>query len=89
MSKKNIGLNNRWVVPYKKYLLLRYNSHTNVEVCDSIFSVKYIYKCVYKGLDCAGAEVFNSCDEILSYVTGRYVSATEGISKIFPYKIHN
>ena len=38
-------LDNRWVVPYSPYLLLKYGSHINVEVCVSVESVKYLYKC--------------------------------------------
>jgi hypothetical protein len=45
-------LNNRWVVSFSPILLMRYNCHINVEVCCSIKSVKYLYKCVFKGHDC-------------------------------------
>jgi hypothetical protein len=42
---------NRWVVPYNPYLTMRYQCHINVEVCNSITVVKYLYKYVYKGHD--------------------------------------
>ena len=45
-------MDNRWVVPYKKY-----NCHINVELCSTVKSVKYIYKYVYKGYDCANVEI--------------------------------
>jgi hypothetical protein len=42
---------NRWVIPYNPYLTMRYQCHINVEVCNSITPVKYLYKYVYKGHD--------------------------------------
>jgi hypothetical protein len=48
---------NRWVVPYNPYLTMRYQCHINVEVCNSITAVKYLYKYVYKGHDRALAMV--------------------------------
>ncbi|XP_078434171.1 uncharacterized protein LOC144705400 [Wolffia australiana] len=44
-------IDNRWVVPYNKYLCKVFNCHINVEICSSIQSVKYLYKYVYKGHD--------------------------------------
>jgi len=42
--KRNTALDNLSVVPYNKYLLMKYNCHINVEVCASISCIKYIYK---------------------------------------------
>lgn len=39
-------LDNRWIVPYNEYLSLRFDTHINVEVCNTVSAVKYVYmKC--------------------------------------------
>ena len=44
-------VDNRWVVPYSPYILLRYGCHVNVEKATSSGSAKYLYKYVTKGPD--------------------------------------
>ncbi len=46
-----IELDNHWVVPHIVYLSTKYNAHINVEVCNNIRAVKYLFKYVYKGHD--------------------------------------
>ncbi|XP_022161487.1 uncharacterized protein LOC111027422 [Myzus persicae] len=52
---------NEFVVPYNPCLLVKYDTHINVEVCSQ--SVMYLYKYVYKCHDAATLEVWNG-DEI-------------------------
>uniref|UniRef100_A0A0M3IC53 ATP-dependent DNA helicase n=1 Tax=Ascaris lumbricoides TaxID=6252 RepID=A0A0M3IC53_ASCLU len=44
---------NRDVVPYSRYFLKKFHTHINIEHCASIECVKYIFKYVFKGYDCA------------------------------------
>ncbi|GBM31856.1 hypothetical protein AVEN_56948-1 [Araneus ventricosus] len=73
-------MDNRFVVPYNPYLLMKYNAHINVEVCTSLRAGKYIYKYIIKGFDfanmalTAGQVQYN---EIANYIDARYVSALE------------
>ncbi|KAI5387468.1 hypothetical protein KIW84_073551 [Lathyrus oleraceus] len=51
------SVDNRWVVPYNPWLLLKYDCHINVEICSSMKSIKYLYKYVYKSPDRVAMEV--------------------------------
>ncbi len=94
-----VELNNRWVVPHNVYLSTKYDVHINVEVCNNIRVVKYLFKYVYKGLDRATIEI--SCqsnnatkgnvveaDEIKKYLDYRYVSTSEVTWRIFKFDMH-
>ena len=85
---KGIQLDNRWVVPYNPYLIIKYNCHINVEICSSITAIKYLFKNVYKGYDRATIEVKNN-DEISLYLDARYISASEASWRIFHYRLYN
>jgi hypothetical protein len=45
-----IELDNRWVVPHNVYLSTKYDAHINIEVCNNIRVVKYLFKYVYKDM---------------------------------------
>ena len=49
--KGEIQYDNRSVVPYNLFFTTKYNCHINLEICNSIQAVKYLYKYVYKGSD--------------------------------------
>lgn len=51
MEKNGVILDNRWVVFYNLFFLFKYIVYINVEICISVFVVKYFYKYIYKGLD--------------------------------------
>jgi hypothetical protein len=54
--------NNRWVVPHNPYLIKMFN--INVEMSAGIRSVKYLFKYVYKGLDCVVVVIAGPTNEI-------------------------
>lgn len=87
-------IDNRFVVPYNPFLLLKNGAHINVEACSTVKSVKYVYKYIYKGHDACtvafGDGDSNSFryDEVLSYLNARYVGSAEAIWRIFEYPMH-
>lgn len=88
-------LDNRWVVPYNKHLLLKYNCHVNVEVCSSLKSIKYLHKYVYKGPDSASIRIAASndgvestVDEIADYIETRYVGSPEAAWRLLKFPLH-
>ncbi|XP_058765892.1 uncharacterized protein LOC131639412 [Vicia villosa] len=98
ITKNNIKLDNRNVVPYNTRLLLKYQAHINMEWCNQCTSIKYLFKYIHKGYDRIGASVVASkantgqqhecVDEIKQYLDCRYVSPSEACWRIFSYKVH-
>ncbi|KAI5385907.1 hypothetical protein KIW84_072492 [Lathyrus oleraceus] len=62
---RNKSVDNRWVVPYNPWLLLKYDCHINVDICSNIKSIKYLYKYVYKGSDRVAMEVHRGTGMLL------------------------
>ncbi len=94
-----IDLDNRCVVLHNVYLSTKYDAHINVEVCNNIRAVKYLFKYVYKGHDRAIVEISRQSDnaiegnvveinEIKKYLDCRYVSASEAAWHIFKFDMH-
>lgn len=92
---RNEWLDNRWVMPYNPFLLMRYSCHINVEACSSIKSVKYLYKYIYKGHDRAsytvepkdsGRKVIN---EIKQYRDTRMITVIEAIYRLYGFKLYS
>lgn len=75
-----VAWDNRWVVPHNVYLCTKYNAHINVEVCTTLTVVKYLYKYVFKGHDCASMVLQNEngeqviqLDEVINFQNARYI----------------
>ncbi|KAI5447745.1 hypothetical protein KIW84_015260 [Lathyrus oleraceus] len=87
---KDRSVDNRWVVPYNPWLLLKYDCHINVEICSSIKSIKYLYKYVYNGPDRVAMEVHKGSymDEVQQYVDARWICAPEALWKIFRFTLY-
>lgn len=84
---KHIRIDNRNVVPFNGYLLKRFNCHINTEICTSFKSVKYIFKYIYKGYDCANVQISN--DEIEQFINTRHVGSPEAMWRLLEYKMHD
>lgn len=103
VKKKGVVLDNQYVVPYNRDLLVRFQCHINLEVCNSSRSLKYLFKYCLKGHDTAtmllrkkkqgntestsDGKVKNT-DEIQNYLDGRYVCAVEAAWRLFGFDIH-
>ncbi|XP_071714219.1 uncharacterized protein [Rutidosis leptorrhynchoides] len=99
IMKSGTRLDNRHVVGYNKTLLKQYQAHINVEWCNQLGSIKYLFKYINKGPDqiyvgFVGKKSKNdnnsrqkSNDEIAEYYSCRYISSCEAAWRLFEYEI--
>ena len=90
---KDYVIDNSWVVPYSPFLLLRFDGHTNMEMCMTFLAPKYLFKYFTKGQDRAmvRAEVegddLTVKDEIAEYIDLRSVGSSESSWHLFNFNI--
>nr|GEZ08648.1 hypothetical protein [Tanacetum cinerariifolium] len=102
VGSRSITLDNRYVVPHNKDLLVKYDCHINVEWCNQGSFIKYLFSYITKGSDrstiviesgnnnsrTAYQSLLNNDSEITGFLNCRYVSACEACWKIFNYDLH-
>ncbi len=77
---------NLWVVPHNPYLTKMFNAHINVEVSVNIWSVKYLFKYIYKGPDRVVMIIAGPTNEIQQYIDAQYLSVAEGVDSLLSFK---
>lgn len=101
VKKGEVELDNRYVVPYNRNLLIKYRAHINVEWCNRSRAIKYLFKYISKGPDRTtivvqenvrinaetGATEIMEVNEIKTYLNCRYLSACEACWRIFSFDI--
>ncbi|XP_045810788.1 uncharacterized protein LOC123905205 [Trifolium pratense] len=98
ITKSGVTMDNRNVVPYNAFLLLKYQAHINMEWCNQCTSIKYLFKYIHKGYDRITTSLSPSLqrkskkneeiDEVKEYIDCRYVSPCEACWRIFSFPIH-
>ncbi|KAL3637308.1 hypothetical protein CASFOL_019607 [Castilleja foliolosa] len=100
--KSGIELDNRFVVPYNRDLLVHFNAHINVEHCGWNMMIKYLFKYISKGADrvrfcitksydkdaTASDAAIPAINEIQNFVDGRYICPHEAAWRILDFPIH-
>ncbi|XP_074323863.1 uncharacterized protein LOC141660775 [Apium graveolens] len=105
INKKGVNLDNRCVVPFNRDILVHFQCHMNLEICNNSRSLKYLFKYCLKGHDTAtmclrktrtgtSATIPKKApkgpiDEVKHFFDGRYVCASEASSRIFAFDIHS
>jgi hypothetical protein len=75
--KGNNEFHNGHVVPYNKFLTLKYRCHINVEIPYGIGAMKYLFKYICKGIDRSSLRMTDG-DETRRFINGRYIGPSEG-----------
>ncbi|CAN0897203.1 ATP-dependent DNA helicase PIF1 [Linum grandiflorum] len=87
--KSGANLDNSYVVPYNRDLVVKYQAHINVEICHKGQLIKYLFKYITKGPDRSEVLAENSQpSEIAQYLDCRSISAYEAVWRLFKFQIH-
>jgi len=87
-TNDGIVMDNRWIVPHNRELLMLWGGHANVEICSSFKSIKYLFKYVHKGPDNAVVGQDGVRNEITEYLMGRYITCSDALYNLFSFKRH-
>ncbi|XP_042027196.1 uncharacterized protein LOC121774371 [Salvia splendens] len=95
VMKDGVPLDNRYIVPHNRALLMKYGGHINVEWCNQSQSIKYLFKYINKGHDRVTTSFFQTgadgarqnLDEVSLYYDCRYISSCEAAWRIFGFEI--
>lgn len=82
-------IDNRYVVPYNPYLLMKYDCHICFDLVTANAVVAYIYKYCHKGVDLSRARVLYDGNEIEAYKSVRYISSSEAMWRIFGFDMQS
>ena len=80
-------LDNQWIVPYPPWPCTFLDCHINAKCAISIGSIKYPFKYVHKGPNCALLEYQR--DEIRWWIDGWYISLPEAAWRILQFEMHD
>ncbi|GJY13681.1 DNA helicase [Tanacetum coccineum] len=101
-TRREMKLDNSYVVPYNRSLCLMFHAHINVEYCGWTMLIKYLFKYISKGTDRVVARITREngdpspstsrtrikVDEIQNFVDARYICPHEACWRIFNFDIH-
>ncbi|KAI7963142.1 hypothetical protein MJO28_001236 [Puccinia striiformis f. sp. tritici] len=86
-TKNGTVYNNGHVVPYNKFLTLKYGCHINVEIPYGIAAMKYLFKYICKGIDRSSLRMTEG-DETRKFINGRYISPSEAVYRLLHFPTH-
>ena len=91
-DNRRVTRDNRHVATYNGYLLKKFKCHINVEYVGRIGPVKYLYKYIYKGHDCASIKIVENQRSLIyneadTYVEGRCITPPEACWQLFGHEI--
>ena len=89
LRKDGFVYDNRWVVPYNEFILIKYDCHVNTEFIGSLTTIKYVYKYVHKGFDVStvGVEEINDRDEVTRFINARTIDPYDSHWRMSQYRI--
>ncbi|XP_071740753.1 uncharacterized protein [Rutidosis leptorrhynchoides] len=90
IKKQGHDLDNGNVVPYNPFLLKKYQAHINVEWCNQVGAIRYLFKYIHKGNDRVTAGVCEEdTDEIRQFYDCRYISSCEAVWRMLSFDINH
>ena len=92
IEKDGFQFDNRWVVPYNIFILLKYGCHANTEYVGSFTTVKYVFKYVHKGVDITTSEVQRLAgdrNEIAKFLNARTIDPYDATWRLFGFKVQD